>query len=839
MPAPSVSVPTANNTSGCFAASNPSYCKAAFPGMTDSNNGGFTINAVPDNTSTVPTSALLYPGNNTLLFAHYLPWFCVNSLQFCNGHVQTGYNSNDANTVAGQINDMKSRGLSGMIIDWYGSGHAIENGATLLIKKNLDLGCVSAQSCPFYFALMEDQGAFDRGNLCPFDPTKLNPAPNPPWDQATRDANCLKALENDISYMSSTYFGSNSYLKAAHINGRWQISSSGRPLLFFFINEAGFVNPTPTWATIFTDAKTFGATRGNPLFIFRNALWSHPATDGQYGWIERYLNYTHCPSGMQSLDPFGLCQLDQFYDSSITATLQQPALLPIGTAFKGFDCIDSSFPCDTTKFKDQQCGLTWLQNFKQTGNIFNGSADYSSAHQLPFLQIATWNDYDEGHEIETGIDNCVSQFPAATIDSGQNLNWALTFGSTTSTYANGLGGTFFGDPSTIHHYELWDTNGGATYADLGGIPPSACSFAAATHTATCSVSLQNQNLFLWQKGTHTLFVQAVGQPSIHNHVTASSVTYVTKPTSMPLPSALGFQEQVVGVASGWQMITLNNTGNAVLNISSISISGDFHISSTSCGTTLVPGAACNVFVYSLPTSSSTGRSGFVTFNDNADNSPQQVLLTSWGMTQTALSSSLDPSVAGNSVKFTAQLISPDIPMGWPAITGSVAFYDGATRIGTGMLNSSGIATFSTSSLTAGLHRLVAVYGGDDVYSGSNSAVVLQLVNAPGLTATSATVSKVASPAFARVPAGVVERGQTLKMTVSMNPLSGPTGNVQFVEGLKTWGTAVLKSGVATFTTNQLTLGQHAITAVYLGDATHAGTFATPMPVVILRSPKPR
>jgi hypothetical protein len=58
----------------------------------------------------------------------------------------------------------------------------------------------------------------------------------------------------------------------------------------------------------------------------------------------------------------------------------------------------------------------------------------------------------------------------------------------------------------------------------------------------------------------------------------------------------------------------------------------------------------------------------------------------------------------------------------------VTFKDGATTLGTGTLNGSGQATFSTSLLTAGSHSITAVYGGDSDFNGSTSAALIQSVS---------------------------------------------------------------------------------------------------------------
>jgi len=50
------------------------------------------------------------------------------------------------------------------------------------------------------------------------------------------------------------------------------------------------------------------------------------------------------------------------------------------------------------------------------------------------------------------------------------------------------------------------------------------------------------------------------------------------------------------------------------------------------------------------------------------------------------------------------------------------------QIGTGKLNASGVATFTTSSLKAGKHSITAAYAGDATCLAGDSAPLTQTVN---------------------------------------------------------------------------------------------------------------
>jgi uncharacterized repeat protein (TIGR03803 family) len=99
------------------------------------------------------------------------------------------------------------------------------------------------------------------------------------------------------------------------------------------------------------------------------------------------------------------------------------------------------------------------------------------------------------------------------------------------------------------------------------------------------------------------------------------------------PTSLNFGSQTVGIKSSPQVVTLINTGNAILTIKSIGIggtnSGDF-AETNHCPTSLAPNDSCRIAVTFTPSATGT-RNATVSVADNAANSPQTVPLTGVGV----------------------------------------------------------------------------------------------------------------------------------------------------------------------------------------------------------------
>jgi hypothetical protein len=124
------------------------------------------------------------------------------------------------------------------------------------------------------------------------------------------------------------------------------------------------------------------------------------------------------------------------------------------------------------------------------------------------------------------------------------------------------------------------------------------------------------------------------------------------------PSSLTFSSQAVGAASASQTITLNNSGNAALSITSIAVIGtngsDFAQTNT-CGSSVAAGNSCTIGVTFKPTATGT-RTAAVTLTDNATGSPQSVSLSGTGA-GTAGSAATGVSLSFSSLNFGNEPVS--------------------------------------------------------------------------------------------------------------------------------------------------------------------------------------
>lgn len=195
-------------------------------------------------------------------------------------------------------------------------------------------------------------------------------------------------------------------------------------------------------------------------------------------------------------------------------------------------------------------------------------------------------------------------------------------------------------------------------------------------------------------------------------------------------------------------------------------------------------------------------------------------------TTTSVSSGTNPSVAGQTVTFSAT-VTPRYS-GTP--DGYVLFSDGGTQIGSGYL-SGGTASFTTSSLSAGKHSITGRYGNNDGISNfltSTSSATTQTVNAASLKSTQTTLTSSLNPSLI---------GQPVNVTATVTGSGGtPTGTVAFKDGSTIIVSGVaLTGGMTTFQDPSLSAGTHSLTAVYSGDSNYSSSTSAKLSQTVYNS----
>ena len=157
-------------------------------------------------------------------------------------------------------------------------------------------------------------------------------------------------------------------------------------------------------------------------------------------------------------------------------------------------------------------------------------------------------------------------------------------------------------------------------------------------------------------GTYTFTIPAGGftiaSPAYSNPapITATVTVAVAPAPGVSLsPPSLAFASQNVGTTSAAQQVTLTNSGNASLTISSVSIGSDYTV--TPCSSPLAAGASCTMNVTFHPSAAGPSTSA-LTLTTNAAGSPHSVPLTGTGVA-IAPAVSLTPS----SLTFASRTVS--------------------------------------------------------------------------------------------------------------------------------------------------------------------------------------
>ncbi|WP_433974331.1 beta strand repeat-containing protein [Tunturiibacter lichenicola] len=360
-----------------------------------------------------------------------------------------------------------------------------------------------------------------------------------------------------------------------------------------------------------------------------------------------------------------------------------------------------------------------------------------------------------------------------------------------------------------------DTSGTLTSSVNPSLPGSAVTFidTLSPTNVTGTVTFTNGSTLL-------------GNSTINNGV--ASLTISTLPLGSDLITATysGDGNNNVSTATLTQVIaklspavTVSTSGPSIFG-QSVSISASVPngptgtIVITSGGVTLGSGTitsssgAVTITTKILPAGTDTitaTYSGDATNNSATGSTTQTVNKVSPTVT---LSSSVNPSVANQSVTFTAAL---------PAnVTGTVTFTAGSTILGSPAL-SNGVATVTTTALPTGSVTVTATYNGDSNNS-TSSATLIQVISK-------------ATPVVTVTASGPSIFGSSVTIIASV-PI-GTTGSIAFTSGGVTLGSGTINTatGTVSISTSILPVGSDLITASYSGDANNNSATGTATQIV--------
>jgi len=404
--------------------------------------------AVPTNVSNVSVHTLLPKHPNMKIYVETQDWFSHTASNTVNGKLITnatdygsldiGYDS--SSNAAAQVDDMVRRGIDGASVNWYGPNTMGDSAVAAMFKQ-----AASAYNGKFQVTVDIDHGAFtETGSPC------AGQAP-------TAMANCF------LDYINTSYGSSPAFM-----------TLNGKKVIMWFITGAS-IDSQVDWAAVKTHANSL-----NMMMLLDNPTTSWDFyngdgfSDGAYAWVALDGNY-------------GLTYLNnQFF----TAAKTNSNKIAFGGMWRGFNDVAASWT--QNGLLAGRCGQTWLDTF---------AANDATTANLSAVMIDTWDDYAEGSEIETGVDNCLSSV-TASVASG-NLKW-------TSSFATDPWSGFSGSENTVQTYEIWvSSDNGATASLAAQVSPNGM--------GAGSIAISSLNI---PSGNYVAYVRAVGKASIQNHLSA-------------------------------------------------------------------------------------------------------------------------------------------------------------------------------------------------------------------------------------------------------------------------------------------------------------------------------
>lgn len=261
-------------------------------------------------------------------------------------HIDVGYSCHDPAVLQQQITRAKELNIGGFVVNWYGPRKEFEDKSYALLQQ-------TAAQNDFKIAAQYDE-AIDHPGYA------------------------TDAVIVDLQYLFDRYISAN-----AGPSRSAYLRYHGRPVIFIFPKDSA-----SDWNRIREVTQSWPDP---PLLIYKDQSAKYAnAFDGFYAWVQ---------PGKQGWardgSHYGEDYLESFYKNM---TDHHPNKIVVGAVWPGFD--DSRASWSRNRHMAYRCGKT----FEETLRIFRHA--YGAENPPPYLLVVTWNDYEEGTDIERGIGHC-------------------------------------------------------------------------------------------------------------------------------------------------------------------------------------------------------------------------------------------------------------------------------------------------------------------------------------------------------------------------------------------------------------------------------------------------
>jgi hypothetical protein len=337
-------------------------------------------------------------------------------------HINIGLNNNTTGYVAAMIADMKNRGFNGVVIDWYGQGNGTD-GVTQKIKSYL----AGIPGNTFHYIIMVDKGV--------------------------AGGTSTNNLVTQIQYCQNQYFSDPNY--------EHEPLTNGIPILMFFGVRSAL------GSAAMADLKA--ETGGNMVWVEQGTSYLSESWENEcFEWTEQF------NSGVNTSDPFNLIGVARDYP-----TIAGSGKKAFGAMCGNFNgTLTKSVNWSLGKYLPSSNGLCMVERAVRINSIIPAN--------MTRMQWTTWSDWEEGTQVETGIENNFAL--TGQVNSSHVLSWTIAAG----------------DERTVDHYEIYASTNGVNAAFLGSV-----------RTGIYQTNLSSAPL---PAGNYQLYVDAVGKACVRDHL---------------------------------------------------------------------------------------------------------------------------------------------------------------------------------------------------------------------------------------------------------------------------------------------------------------------------------